>query len=164
MRLLRYSDADLDLTTSLETDAAVMGHLGGAASVQRARNVHAKRLAGMRDGDWYRTIVPDGAHRPVGVVAIWRWRWRGEMIAELGVMLTPDGQRKGIAFEAASLLIGEVRAVEELRELHGFTAVGNAAADSVGRRLGFVLDGVVDLDYEGEALRCNHWIMDVPQP
>jgi RimJ/RimL family protein N-acetyltransferase len=159
MRLCPYGEADLALTTALETDPVVMRHLGGAAGADRAAAVHRRRLAGAAAGDWYRTIVPEGATEPVGLVAVWRTPWEGEQIFEFGVMFRPEHQRRGLGVAAGRMLVAEVRAAGTVRRLHAFSAVGNDGAARGCRRLGFGLAGDCDLDYEGEPLRCHHWVM-----
>jgi RimJ/RimL family protein N-acetyltransferase len=163
VELLPYGESDWPLTAALETDPVVMRHLGGsalnsAAGEARLRMVHDKRLAGAAFGDRYRTIVPDGATAPVGVVAIWRTPWQGQFVAELGVMLMVDYQRSGLGVAAAWRLIDEVRAEGTVHELHAFTEVDNDGGTRTCRQLGFTLVGSCDLDYEGEPLRCNHWL------
>ncbi len=156
MRLRPYGEADLVLTTALETDPVVMRHLGGAAGPGRARAVHRKRLAGAAAGDWYRTVLPDGADEPVGLVAVWRTTWEGATIHEFGVMFRPEHQRRGLGVAAGRLLLAEVGPA--VPEVHAFTAVGNEGAARGCRQLGFTRVADCDLDYEGEPLRCHHWV------
>jgi RimJ/RimL family protein N-acetyltransferase len=162
VELVPYGESDWPLTAALETDPVVMRHLGGSAmnsapGEARLRMVHDKRVAGAAVGDRYRTIVPDGATAPVGVVAIWRTVWQGQSVAELGVMLQVDYQRSGLGVAACRRLIDEVRAEGTVHELHAFTEVDNVGGTRVCRQLGFTLVGSCDLDYEGEPLRCHHW-------
>ena len=159
MRLEPYRDADLALTESLEFDPIVMRHLGGVAEQDRARVVHEERMAGIGRGDLYRTVIPDGATGPVALVAIWRTEWRGEQIHEFGIMVRPQAHRQGVGLAASRQIIAEFRAAHPGEPLHAFTALGNEAADSGARRLGFVPDGEYDMDYAGEPLRCRHWVL-----
>jgi RimJ/RimL family protein N-acetyltransferase len=158
MRLRPYGESDLALTSALETDPVVMRHLGGVAGPDRALDVHRKRLAGAAAGDWYRTILPEGETEPVGLVGIWRTPWEGATIHEFGVMFRPEHQRRGLGVAAGRLLMAEVGAA--VRELHAFSAVGNEGAARGCRRLGFSRVADCDLDYEGEPLRCHHWVRD----
>jgi RimJ/RimL family protein N-acetyltransferase len=161
MRLCPYGEADLALTTALETDPVVMRHLGGAAGADRALAVHRKRLAGAAAGDWYRTIVPGGAAEPVGLVGVWRTPWEGREIHEFGVMFRPEHQRRGMGVAAGRMLFDELRAAGAVRRVHAFSSVGNEGAARGCRRLGFALAGDCDLDYEGAPLRCHHWVRDL---
>src|SRR5438128_731841 len=78
-----YRDADLALTAALESDPAVMRHLGGTGGPEREdriRRVHDRRLAGAGRGDWYRAIIVDDDAAPVGLVAIWGDTWQDQHI------------------------------------------------------------------------------------
>ena len=162
MILRPYDDSDLVLTRALEGDPIVMRHLGGAApDGDRARAVHDKRMAGIAQGDLYRVVVPDGATDPVGLVAIWREEFAGEPIHEFGIMFRPDHHRRGLGMAASRQIIAEFRAGGVADRLHCFSAVGNAATDHAAPILGFRPIGECDLDYEGQPLRCRHWVMDL---
>jgi RimJ/RimL family protein N-acetyltransferase len=158
MELRPYGEADLALTTALENDPVVMRHLGGVAGAGRPLDVHRKRLAGVAAGEWYRTVVPDDEDEPVGLVAVWRTPWEGGTIHEFGIMFRPEHQRRRLGLAASLQLFDEVAAAGTVPEVHAFTAVGNEPADQGCRRLGFTPVGECDLDYEGEALRCRHWV------
>src|SRR6185369_12986527 len=153
VRLRPYAAADLALTAALESDPAVMRHLGGVGTGGRIGDVHERRLAGAARGDWYRVIVPDGGSAPVGLVAVWASVWAGDPVWELGVMLLPGHQHRGIAADAVLALFAEIRAARPLPPVHAFTGTGNRAAARIARRLGFTALGEVDLDYEGRPLR-----------
>ncbi|WP_433058989.1 GNAT family N-acetyltransferase [Dactylosporangium sp. CS-033363] len=163
MRLRPYGEEDRRLTGELEGDADVMRHLGGPGAGARAERVHRRRLEG-RDREWYRTILPeDGAGAaPAGVVAVFRSEWEGREIHELGIMLRPGrAQRHGLAAGAVRLIVDEVRAGGGVREIHAFIGTGNRAAAVVARRTGFVNHGPCEMDYEGEPIQCDHWIVEL---
>jgi RimJ/RimL family protein N-acetyltransferase len=159
MRLQPYSAGDLAFTRALEMDPIVMRHLGGVPAGDRARAVHDKRMAGIAAGDLYRTVVPDGADEPVGLVAIWRDEFEGAPIHEFGIMFRPEHHRRGLGMAASRQIIAEFRASGRATELHAFSSVGNQATDQAAPILGFRLAGECDLDYEGEPIRCRHWVM-----
>ncbi|WP_432826794.1 GNAT family N-acetyltransferase [Dactylosporangium sp. CA-092794] len=161
MRLRPYTEQDRWLTEALETDPDVMRHLGGPAPLGRVPGVHERRL---RDGggEWFRTVLADPDDTPAGVVAVFRSAWQDEEIAELGVMLLPGRQRRhGLAVGAVRLIVTEVRASGLVPRIHAFIGVDNVAAAAVARRIGFAGAGVVDLDYEGEPIRCGHWVLEL---
>ncbi len=156
MRLCPYGEADLELTIALETDPQVMRHLGGPADRERALGVHRRRLAGAAAGDWYRTIVPVDGEPAAGLVAAWRTPWEGTTVHEIGIMFRPEQQRRGLGVTASEMLFAEIGTA--VPELHAFTAVGNEGAARGCRRLGFDRLADCDLDYEGQPLRCHHWV------
>jgi RimJ/RimL family protein N-acetyltransferase len=160
MTLRPYGDADLALTRALETDPIVMRHLGGPSDEDRVRAVHDKRMAGIAAGDLFRVVVPDGGGEPVGLVAVWREEFEGAEIHEFGIMFRPEHHRRGLGMIASREIIAEFRAGGVADRLHSFTAVGNGAAETAAPILGFRPVGECDLDYEGQPLRCLHWVMD----
>lgn len=162
IELRAYGDDDLPLTAALEADAQVMRRLGGPVGAQEAARIHARRMAGVAAGDWYFTIHVPGAPRPAGIIAIWRTPWEGGLVHEVGSLLFPEFQARGIAAEAFAMLVERGRAERRFTEIHGFADVRNGPSNGIVRRLGFTLLGECDLDYEGRPLRCNHWILDVP--
>jgi RimJ/RimL family protein N-acetyltransferase len=161
MRLQPYGDSDLALTRALENDPVVMRHLGGIATEDRAQEVHAKRMAGVAGGDWYRTVTVDGDPEPVGLVAIWRSDFAGQPIYEIGAMVRPGHHGKSVGVTASKVLIEEFRAAGTATELHCFSAIGNVGAERGARASGFTPIGECDLDYEGQPLRCVHWVQEL---
>jgi RimJ/RimL family protein N-acetyltransferase len=161
VRLVRYTDADLALTVELEGDPAVKSQLGGPIAADEAERIHRHRLERMRHGDLFFTVVPDGADRPVGIAALFETPWGDTVIHEAGVMLVPGAQRGGLGLTVTRMLIERARLSGTIAQVHGFTAVTNRAGNEVCRRLGFRPLEECDLDYEGRAVRCNHWVFDV---
>lgn len=161
MRIQPYGEADLALTRSLENDPIVMRHLGGIPVEDRARAVHEKRLAGAADGDWYFAVYGDDDPEPAGLVAIWRGEFEGAPIHEIGAMFRPAHHGKRLAVPASRQIIADFRAAGKADRLHCFTALGNTAAVHGARGAGFTPIGQCDLDYEGQPLRCLHWMMDL---
>src|SRR5690242_11407131 len=105
MELLTYSDADFDLTASLESDPVVMKDLGGPVPADQLKLIHSKRLAGLANGDWYFVIVPDGSTRPAGLIGVWQTPWEGGSIHEMGLMVRPEYQRQRVGWQASKMVI-----------------------------------------------------------
>ena len=148
MELRRYAEPDRALTAALESDPRVMAHLGGPGD--DADDLHEERLA----GDLYFTIVLD---EPVGVIAAWR---SDQDVYELGVLIKPEHQARGLAEQAIGLLLPHLRE-RGIDKLHAFITVTNKPSHAVAERVGFRRAGERDLDYRGHPLRCVHWILDV---
>lgn len=158
MRLRPYADDDRGLTLRLESDPRVVGHLGGAGDEEHAERVHRKRLDEVAAGELIFTIVPE--EEPVGIIAIWRSEWESQPIDELGAMLLPDHQARGVAFDAFQRLLPY--ALERgVGLLHAFPAVTNGPSNAILRKLDFTRAEDCDLDYEGRPLRCAHWVRDL---
>ncbi|MEV4636458.1 GNAT family N-acetyltransferase [Actinoplanes sp. NPDC049548] len=165
MRLRPYAEEDLRLTRRLESDPGVVGHLGGTGDEEHVAQVHQRRMAGVAEGDLYYVIVPDGTEEPVGIIAIWRSEVAGELVHELGAMLIPDYQARGVAGRAFEQLL-PLAVAQGVRVLHSFPAVTNGPSNAILRKLLFTRIDDCDLDYEGRPLRCAHWVRDLsaPQP
>jgi RimJ/RimL family protein N-acetyltransferase len=162
--LVPYTDGDIELTAALEQDARVMANLGGPADRERVERVHAKRMAGLKRGDWYLTVVPEDVGRPVGIVAIWRSEVDGREFDEIGLMLLAEYHRKGVGITAMQMAIDRAREERADGRIEAFTGVHNTAATAGANLLGYTWVGERDMDYEGEPLRCNHWVLDLHSP
>jgi RimJ/RimL family protein N-acetyltransferase len=160
MGIRPYAEADRDLTVALETDPQVMAHLGGVSTVEAADRVHRWRMEAPARGDFFVTIVPDGTDEAVGVLGVWRSEIEGESVYELGAMLRPGHQARGVAAEAWALLRRQVAAAGVTR-VESYPGTANAASNAVLRKIGFTRVGEVDLDYEGRPLRCAHWTLEL---
>jgi RimJ/RimL family protein N-acetyltransferase len=161
MELRLYGENDRGLTVALESDPAVVGHLGGPVDEDAASRVHENRMAGVAHGDLIYTIVPDGASEAIGVIAIWRSDWDGRPVHELGCMLLPQHQARGVAFQAFEQLL-PLALEAGVGQLHAFPSVTNGPSNAIMRKLGgFRRVADCDLDYEGRPLRCAHWIRDL---
>jgi len=161
MRLRPYADEDRDLTLRLETDPRVVGHLGGAGDADHAERVHRRRLDEVAAGELIYTIVPE--EEPAGVIAIWRSEWAAQPVDELGAMLVPGHQARGVAFEAFQRLL-PLALARGVGVLHAFPAVTNGPSNAILRKLGFPRGEDCDMDYEGRPLRCAHWTRDLREP
>lgn len=160
MELRLYAESDRGLTLALESDPAVVGHLGGPVDLDAAARIHEKRIAEVAAGDLIYVIVPDGGAEPIGVVAIWRSEWDSRPVHELGAMLLPHYQARGVAGRAFDLLL-PLALERGVTELHSFPSVTNGPSNAILRKLGFRRLEDCDLDYEGRPLRCAHWIRDL---
>ena len=159
MDLVPYSDSDEWLTRALETNPEVMRHLGGPTLHEDIPLVHRRRL-----GDpWWLTIVPEPEAPAVGTIGVWPKELDGEPILEVGWMIVPEQQGRGLATRALGLLLDRIHSVPGWDTVHAFPAVTNSGSNSLCRKLGFVLLGVRDFDYAGRTLECNHWRLSIDE-
>jgi RimJ/RimL family protein N-acetyltransferase len=160
VELRLYAESDRPLTLALESDPAVVGHLGGPVGPDAAARVHEHRIAAVAAGDLIYTIVPGGGSEPIGVIAIWRSDWDSRPIQEIGVMLLRRYQSRAFAARAYDR-IKPIALDRGIAELHAFPAVTNKPSNLLLRRVGFRRLEDCDLDYEGRPLRCAHWVVDL---
>jgi RimJ/RimL family protein N-acetyltransferase len=154
---------DLPLYERLVIDPVTMAELGGPLP----REGLSDKLRGIvEDVDagrvWYSVIVPDGRTAvAAGTVCIWSHDWEGEAINEIGWMVLPSFQGRGLATEAVRALLARARAEDRWDVIHAYPGITNGASNAICRKTGFSLIGERDIEYAGRSLRCNHWRLDL---
>jgi len=160
MQLRPYGPGDLALTEAIETDPAMMKDLGGPWPSAKIAETHRKRLDFSRQGGWWFVIVSeDGA--PAGTIGIWDIEENGEKEHEMGWMVLPAFQGRGLAGEAGGRLLKRARAERRFRRVSAFPAVSNVPSNAFCAKLGFTRVGLRDVEYGGRLLKCAHWKLDL---
>jgi len=155
--LLLYSNADRWLTKAIECDPRMMAELGGPITPEQAGAVHRRRLATTASDPWWFKIAVGADRAAAGMIGIWPSEHGGERIDEVGWMVLPTFQGRGIASGALDLLLERARAEPRFERLHAFPAVTNAPSNALCRKLGFVNLGECDIRFRDRRLRCHHW-------
>ena len=150
VELRHYRQDDFWILEALETDPDVMRHLGGPTPCEKLPKLHEKRLV----APLYFTIV---APEPAGTIGIWPSDWKGESIQEMGWMVLPAFQGRGIATAAGRRILEHVRGAT----VHAFPAVSNEASNAICRKLGFTKLEETDIAYNGPPRRHVHWRIDL---
>ena len=162
MELVPYSDGDIDLTVALETDAEVMRELGGPIPRERVLPIHRRRVESVAKGeDWWFKIVPDPESPPAGAIGLWRSTWKGAEIDEVGWMVLPAFQGRGIATGALRLLLDRARRDGRFSRIHAFPGVTNAPSNALCRSFDFTWIEEGEVGFRDRPLRCNHWALDL---
>ena len=162
MRLRDVGMEDLPLYEALLTDPATMSELGGALP----RDGLEKKLRGIvdevrADEVWYSVIVPGERHATgAGTVCIWSHDWNGRRISEIGWMVLPRFQGRGLATAAVRAILERARGERRWSPIHAFPGVTNGPSNAICRKLGFSKLEELDFEYAGRTLRCNHWVLD----
>jgi RimJ/RimL family protein N-acetyltransferase len=160
MRLEAYTGADLSLTERLETDPEVMRELGGPVAREAIPAIHRRRLRGDERGDWWLKIVPEPGGPPAGTIGVWINEEQGG-VHEVGWMVLPEMQGRGIAREALALLIERCRLDPRFERLHAWPGTANAASNALCRGAGFELLGETEVEFRGRQLRVSHWMLEL---
>jgi RimJ/RimL family protein N-acetyltransferase len=94
-----WGSADLPLLERLMGDPRMTEHLGGPESPDklRERQVRYERLEG---GDRMFKIVDVASGTGIGSIGFWTEEWRGEQVYEVGWMVVPEFQGRGVAAAA----------------------------------------------------------------
>ena len=156
-----WDSGDLALLERLLGDPQMTAHLGGPESPAqlRARQARYERLS---DGDAMFKVIDLVGGVAVGSVGFWTTNWREQAIYEVGWMVLPEHQGRGIARAATAQLIARARAENRHRFMHAFPNVANASSNAICAKLGFELLGACDFEYpKGQFMTCNDWRLDL---
>ena len=103
-----------------------------------------------------------GSGAGAGSVGFWTKEWRDGEVYEVGWMVVPEFQGRGIAVAATAHAIELARGAAMHRFMHAFPNVENAASNAICRRLGFVLLESCEFEYpKGRFMTCNDWRLDL---
>lgn len=161
MELLPYSDEHRALTEALELDPEVMRELGGPADPADLDRVHRMRVDTVARGEWYFVIVPEPSGPPVGAIGIWESTLAGSKLHEVGWMVLPEFQGRGIASEALGLLIARARSDPRYASIHAFPGASNAPSNALCRKFDFTRVEEMEVKFRDRPLRVSHWELDV---
>lgn len=163
MELRDISMDDLPLYERMLTDPDMMSELGGPLPKQGLSEKLRGIVESVEAGTvWYYVIVPDsGIGAGAGSVCIWDHDWNGERISEIGWMVLPEFQGRGLASEAVRSILHKARSETRWDVIHAFPAVTNAPSNAICQKTGFSRIEERDFDYAGRVLRCNHWRIDL---
>lgn len=139
----------------------MMRELGGPADPADMGRVHRMRLKTVANGGWYFVIVPEPAGPPAGTIGIWESSLTDSPIHEIGWMVLPAFQGRGIASQALAMIVVRARADRRFSRIHAFPGVSNAPSNALCRKSGFVLTEERDVRFRDRPLRVNHWELDV---
>ncbi|HKR01533.1 MAG TPA: GNAT family N-acetyltransferase [Pyrinomonadaceae bacterium] len=162
MRLQDISPGDLPLYESIHCDPQMMEGLGGALSRERVAQMLRHALESVKTGTaWvFKIISDDERASAAGTVCIWENSWQGESINEIGWMILPEFQGRGMGTKAVSAILERARSEGRWDVIHAFPSTANARSNSICRKMGFSMIEECDLEWSGRSLRCNHWRLD----
>jgi RimJ/RimL family protein N-acetyltransferase len=146
---------DVDAYVRMRCDPAMMAELGGPLAREGIEDkVRRDVRDAAEDTSWIK-IIEDGG-TVAGLVTLWS---HGD-VSEIGWMVLPEFQGRGIAKAAVRVLLERARAEDRWGVVHAFPGVTNGPSNGICRSLGFRLVGERDVDFAGRMLRTNHWVVD----
>ena len=164
MRLVPITAKDEDFAVRLECDPDIMHHIGGPRPEADARAAHKRRLDLMEKGEAHMyKIVAERSEEALGTIGIWKVSSKGPQTYEMGWLVLPKHQGKGVATEAARLVLLQARSDPAVRYVHAYPAVANVASNAIARKIGMVNLGEFDNEGFAGVLRCNDWRIDLRQ-
>ena len=160
MELHDISMADLPLWEQLQCDPVMMAELGGPRAKEDMPRVLQNMITYVETGrGWVYKVVVDEAG--VGSICIWESDWDGQPINEIGWMVLPDYQGRGLASQAVRAVLDKARTTGRWDVIHAFPGVTNGASNAICRKAGFRQLEECEIDFAGRMLRCNHWEIDL---
>jgi RimJ/RimL family protein N-acetyltransferase len=160
MQLRVLTLEDLTLYRRIYTDPAMWRELGGVVEQDMAAKLERDVAAVEADRHWILVIVTDNGDA-AGTVSLWDHEWEGETIDEIGWMVLPEHQGRGLANAGVAEALKRADEAARWRVLHAFPATSNAPSNALCRKHGFALRGPIEYIYRERTLHVNHWVRDM---
>lgn len=161
VKLEPWGSGDLELLERLMGDPQMTEHLGGPESAEKLRQ-RQHRYEALEGGDRMFKIVDEESGSGVGSVGFWTKEWRDHPVYEIGWMVVPEFQGRGIAVAATAQAIELAKHDAMHRCMHAFPNVDNTASNAICRKLGFELLEACDFEFpKGHFMTCNDWRLDL---
>ncbi|MEU6893587.1 GNAT family N-acetyltransferase [Streptomyces sp. NPDC046557] len=164
MLLRNVELGDVEAYVRMRCDPVMMADLGGPLPREgMAGKVARDVLRAAADADWIRMIVPDPAVPEVvaGSVTLWSHDSADGPVSEIGWMVLPEFQGRGLGKRAVRVVLEEAREDGRWGVVHAFPAVGNGASNGICRSLGFRFVAAREVEFAGRVLAANHWAVDL---
>ncbi|HEX4735621.1 MAG TPA: GNAT family N-acetyltransferase [Thermoleophilaceae bacterium] len=159
MELRPLTSKDLRFYERIYTDPRMWAELGGVLEQDMAAKLERDVAAVEADRHWVLVIVADDG-TAAGTVSLWDHEWEGETIDEIGWMVLPEHQGRGLASAGVAEALTRADEAGRWRVVHAFPATTNAPSNALCRKHGFALRGPIDYGYRERTLRVNHWVRD----
>lgn len=146
---------DVDAYVAMRCDPAITEHLGGPRRAGDMPDKVARDVADVESGRAViDMIVVD--EDVAGTVSL----FRRDDTSEIGWMVLPHFQGRGLATFAVQSVLRRARADDRWDVVHAYPSVDNAASNALCCSTGFTLAGPIDFAYAGRTFRSNDWWLD----
>jgi RimJ/RimL family protein N-acetyltransferase len=163
VKLQPWSLEDLPLIQQLMGDPEVMAHLGGPETPEQIQRRN-QRYALLQEDEVDRMfkILWGPNAEPVGKIGYWQKSWRDQLVYEMGWMILPGYQGRGIATRAGEEVIKLVNTERLYSFIHAFPSVSNPASNAICRKLGFSFIEECQFEYPpGHSMMVSDWRLDL---
>lgn len=163
MLLRDVEPGDVGAYVRMRCDPVMMAELGGPLPREGIEEKVARDVRDAAAGAaLIKMIIPDeaGPGTVAGSVALWPSERDGGRISEIGWMVLPEFQGRGVARRAVRMLLEIARQQGRWGLVHAFPGVTNGPSNGICRSLGFTLVGELEVEFAGRVLRSNHWVID----
>jgi RimJ/RimL family protein N-acetyltransferase len=150
---------DLAFYERIYTDQRMWAELGGVVEQDMTAKLERDVASVEADRHWVLVIVV-GDGTVAGTVSLWDHEWQGETIDEIGWMVVPEHQGRGLASAGVAEALRRADEAARWQLLHAFPATTNAPSNALCRKHGFALREPLDYTYRGRTLHVNHWVRD----
>jgi RimJ/RimL family protein N-acetyltransferase len=154
---------DVEAYVRMRCDPVMMVELGGPLPREGIEAKVARDVRQVAAGTaWIKIIVPDAAVPEVvaGSVSVWSHEQDGGPLSEIGWMVLPEFQGRGLAKAAVRALLERARDEDRWGAVHAFPGVTNTASNGVCRSLGFILLEEREVTFADRTIRAHHWVID----
>ncbi|TDD79421.1 N-acetyltransferase [Actinomadura darangshiensis] len=160
--LRNVAPGDVAAYVRMRCDPAMMAELGGPVPRDGIEDkVRRDVRDAAADKAWIKMIVPAGDLDAVaGTVSLWSHELDGEVLSEIGWMVLPEWQGRGIGKRAVRTLLEMARADGRWGFVHAFPGTANAPSNGICRSLGFSLAEEKEIIFAGRPMLTNHWLID----
>jgi RimJ/RimL family protein N-acetyltransferase len=159
VKLKLWSADDLPLLEKLLGDPAMMDYLGGPENQDQIRQRHQRYLQLPETDHMFAITWHDES---VGSVGYWQKTWHNQLVYEMGWLVLPAYQGRGLATKAGEAVIERARSDHRYQFMHAFPSMANPASNAICRKLGFSLIETCELEYpHGHFMTINDWRLDL---
>ncbi|MFI5763725.1 GNAT family N-acetyltransferase [Streptomyces sp. NPDC051563] len=163
MLLRNVELVDTEAYVRMRCDPAMMADLGGPLPREGMEDkVRRDVLRAAADLDWIKMIIPDPAAPEVvaGTVTVWSHGAEDGPMSQIGWMVLPEHQGRGLAKRAVRTVLEQARDAGRWGLVHAFPATDNGASNGICRSLGFRFVDAREVAFADRVLRANHWVVD----
>lgn len=164
MNLRDVEPGDVDAYVRMRCDPAMMADLGGPLPRDGMEDKVFRDVQAAVAGEaLIKMIVPAETAPDVvaGSVTLWSHdEGGGERTTEIGWMVLPEFQGRGLAKRAVRMVLELARDDDRWGLVHAFPATTNSPSNGICRSLGFTFAGEQDVTFAGRVLRSNHWVIN----
>ena len=163
MHLRDVELGDVDAYVRMRCDPVMMAELGGPRPREGIEEKVRSDVQDVASGTaWIKMIVPseDTPDVVAGTVSLGSHETDGEWLSEIGWMVLPEFQGRGLGKRAVRMLLELARDEGRWGLVHAFPAVTNGPSNGICRSLGFRFAGEREVTFAGRVLRSNHWVIN----
>ncbi|MFJ9340399.1 GNAT family N-acetyltransferase [Streptomyces sp. NPDC101733] len=154
---------DVDAYVRMRCDPAMMADLGGPLPREGMEEKVRRDVQSAESGtQWIKMIVLDEVEPAAlaGTVTLWSHADDGEQMSEIGWMVLPEFQGRGVGKRAVRALLELARDDDRWGLVHAFPATVNAPSNGICRSLGFRFLEEQEVTFADRVLKTNHWSIE----